>query len=182
MKEIAPFSTLQHLVAELNRNKQVIDIRQLEEICINHALTGHLAVFAKPYLARILSGHKTVESRFSKTRQPPFARVQEGNVLFLKEVAGPVVAVALIASVDCFGPLREGEAESLMTIHQDSLQLDNDFKQRKQGSLYATLMRFHTTTAIKPLTIRKLDRRSWVVLAHTAQAQHESLWSLSPGE
>lgn len=166
MKESAPFLALQYLVAELNRNEEAVDIQQLEAICTNHTLIGHLAVFAKPYLAKILNGYKTVESRFSKTRQPPFGRVQEGNILFLKEAAGPVVAVALIASVECLGPLGEGEAESLMTIYQDGLQLDNDFMQRKRGSLYATLIRFHTTAAIKPLTIRKLDRRSWVVLAH----------------
>src|ERR1700680_4829312 len=48
----------------------------------------HLAVLTEPYLQFILSGHKTVESRFSMKAIAPFRRVVPGDAILLKRVAG----------------------------------------------------------------------------------------------
>ena len=78
--------------------------------------------------------------RFSRARVPPFNKVRAGDVVFLKEVAGPVHAIALASCVQFFGPLGPGEAERIMEQYRQGLQLESDFKIAKQDCLFATLI------------------------------------------
>lgn len=48
----------------------------------------HLAVMAEPYLTRILQGEKTLESRLSRNRIPPYGRLDVGDVVLMKKPAG----------------------------------------------------------------------------------------------
>jgi len=136
----------------------------LARTCARWHVSGHLAVLTKPYLEKIMAGQKTIESRFSKFRTPPFCRVQTGDIVFLKEVAGPVQAIALTSHVQFFGPLKAGEAERIMEDYQEELQLDSAFKERKHDSVYVTLIFFGLVLPVKALKVIKLDRRPWVVL------------------
>src|SRR5688572_1110592 len=56
----------------------------------------HLAVVREPYLSLIITGKKTIESRFSRHDRPPYGCVMRGDVLLLKEPAGPIVAIAQV--------------------------------------------------------------------------------------
>lgn len=141
-----------------------IDLSFLNLVCVQHHIVGHLAVFRQPYLDKILSGEKTIESRFSRSRSVPFEKIQTGNIILLKETAGPICAIAVAASIRSFGPLGSGEAEHIMEVYQAALQLDHDFRTAKQNSLYATLITLKDVFPIKPIQIRKADRRPWVVL------------------
>src|SRR5437867_4139305 len=57
------------------------------------AFSLHLAVLLEPYLGYVLEGRKTVESRFSAVRCPPYRRVQSGDVVLLKSSGGPVEGI-----------------------------------------------------------------------------------------
>ena len=59
----------------------------------------HLAVFVEPFLQFVLDGRKTVESRFSIHRRPPFGCVRSGDLVLIKESGGPVVAMAEVSNV-----------------------------------------------------------------------------------
>src|SRR5262245_46087509 len=61
-----------------------------------HPFSLHLAVFVQPYLGYLLGGRKTVESRFSAVRCPPYRRVQPGDAVLLKASGGPVVGLCQI--------------------------------------------------------------------------------------
>ena len=56
---------------------------------------SHLVILKKPYLEAILSGRKTIESRFTKTKRPPFGQIEAGDRLFLKLSSGPVCGTAV---------------------------------------------------------------------------------------
>ena len=157
-------SSLADIQRELERSEQPTEIRMLARACTRQHVSGHLAVLTKPYLEKIMAGKKTIESRFSKFRTPPFCKVQSGDIVFLKEVAGPIHAVALTSHVQYFGPLKAGEAERIMEEYQEGLQLDSEFKERKHDSIYATLISLGLILPIKPLNVIKMDRRPWVVL------------------
>ena len=58
----------------------------------------HLAVLVEPYLQFILDGTKSVESRFSVRRYPPFNRVERGDVILLKRSSGPIVGICEVSS------------------------------------------------------------------------------------
>ena len=49
----------------------------------------HVAILKPNYIRDILAGDKTIESRFTKTNQPPHGRVAVGERLFLKASGGP---------------------------------------------------------------------------------------------
>lgn len=157
--------------AELEQHEYSLDLDALAYICTQQHVRGHLAILTRPYLEKIVKKQKTIESRFSKVRTPPFSKIQVGDVVFLKEVAGPIHAIAFTSQVHSFGPMNEGEAEQVMREYQEGLLLENDFKSRKQNSLYATLISLETVLPIKPLHLEKRDRRSWVVLTRKNEVE-----------
>lgn len=48
----------------------------------------HLAIFTQPYLDLILSGEKTIESRFGVRRSIPYNKVKERDKIIMKESSG----------------------------------------------------------------------------------------------
>lgn len=53
-------------------------------------MTKHLAILKQPYLDYILSGQKTIESRFSRLKSAPFGVIKAGDIVLLKESGGKV--------------------------------------------------------------------------------------------
>lgn len=158
-------SLLLVLEKELEQHEQAIDLDTLAGVCAQHGVCGHLAVCTKLYLDKIVAGQKTIESRFSRVRTPPFKMIAAGEVVFLREMAGSVHAIALVATVQCFGPLGPDEAWHIMEQYSQGLQLADDFKVARRNSQYATLISFAAVLPIKPCATIKRDRRPWVVLA-----------------
>ena len=119
----------------------------------------------EPYLTRVLSGEKTVESRFLRVRAAPFDRVATGDLLLLKQVGGPIVAEATVAAVRQFIDLTPAHVLELTDAFRDELRLDADFASRAQAARYAVLV---WLADVRPLTLprpyAKRDRRGWVVL------------------
>lgn len=123
----------------------------------------HLGVFCEPYLTYILEGRKTVESRFGATRQPPFQRVDCGDILLLKRSSGPIVAVAHISDV-WYYELERREFQAILERFGPAMCLEEDFIRSKSSSAFATLIRLDRVHGVEDLKVRKSDRRGWVVL------------------
>ena len=124
----------------------------------------HLAVFVEPYLQYVLDGQKTVESRFSINRLPPYRRVSVGDVLLLKKAGGPVVGISQVSQVwfyqltpDSFCELRSEFAAALCAQNPE-------FWVERSNASFATIMRLENVRAIKPIHVEKRDRRGWVVV------------------
>jgi len=124
----------------------------------------HLAVFVEPYLSFVLSGTKTVESRFSVNKLAPFELVHEGDVVLLKKTGGPIVGLCRVSHVWNF-KLEPKTWSEIRNDFADALcaQDPSFWDQRKEAS-YATLMRVDNVLTIPPIKIDKRDRRGWVVL------------------
>ncbi len=61
----------------------------------------HVAIMNPPYLIdRILSGEKTVETRWYKTRRCPWGRIGKGDIIWFKESGGCVRAKAFVSKVE----------------------------------------------------------------------------------
>ena len=137
--------------------------------------TLHLSVFNPPYLDYILEGRKTVESRFSVVRCAPYGRVDEGDLLLLKQSSGPIVGVCMVDRVwsyelepSTFDEIRDTFAEMLCAE-------DPKFWDMRQRAQYATLMRISHATAINPVHCEKRDRRGWVILSSDLQQRELAL-------
>lgn len=155
---------LSQIENELKNQGESLTIENLIQICKQFSINGHLAILTQPYLNRIMTREKTIESRFSKVRVPPFKAIHSGDVLFLKESSGPIRAIALVSKAEFFGPLLPGEADSIMQRYSSGLALEDTFRQVKQESKYVTLVHLGDVLFIKPIAIAKTDRRPWIIL------------------
>ena len=133
------------------------------EAAANGRVGLHLGVFCEPYLTYILEGRKTVESRFGATRQPPFRRVDGGDILLLKRSSGPIVAIAHVSDV-WYYELERREFQALLKRFGPAMCLEEEFIRSKSSSAFATLIRLDHVQGFEDLKVRKSDRRGWVVL------------------
>lgn len=69
---------------------------------------NHLVILHTPYLAMILAGVKTVESRLSLRRHPAAAHLARGDRLYLKQAGGDVRAVATAGTITEFQHIPAG--------------------------------------------------------------------------
>jgi len=151
--------------------KGSVTINALSIFCLRFDLHCHLAIVSEPYLTRILTGEKSIESRFSKVTSLPYGGVLPNDVLLLKETSGPLRAIAVVSFVSTHGPLSPGQAHELMQRHQERLCLDSEFVAAKRNSRYATLMHLDGVFPVPAVRISKRDRRPWVVLNALAQRE-----------
>jgi len=124
----------------------------------------HLVILKKPYLDLILAGQKTVESRFTRTKRPPFGKVASGDTLFLKESSGPVRAVATAAAVKNFAELTPEQITAIKQQYNRLIKGAEQYWQDKADCRFGLLVWLEDVQPIEPLRISKKDWRAWVVL------------------
>lgn len=126
----------------------------------------HLGIFVEPYLQLIIDEKKTIESRFSVNKCPPFGRVSKGDILLLKRSSGPIVAICQINHVWSYH-LDKSLWDEIKGVHAKALCIDDpEFWKQKINSNYATLMRIKNVYQFNPINFDKSDRRGWVVLSN----------------
>jgi hypothetical protein len=123
----------------------------------------HLAIFAEPFLSMVLSGEKTVESRFSRNRCAPYGEVGEGDVILITEVSGPIRGIALARRTWCYDLAIE-PIDRIRTRFGANIQADDEFWASRADALYATLIELEAAASIAPVKCDKRDRRGWVSL------------------
>lgn len=123
----------------------------------------HVAIFSEPYLSYVLDGHKTIESRFSKNRCAPFGGISSGDIILIKEVAGPICGLALAKQV-WFYNLQLDSLDAIRDKFADRICGDAAFWEARRESTYVTLIALDEIAAIEPVKYNKQDRRGWVPL------------------
>jgi len=103
-------------------------------------LSNHIAILLKPYIRLILDGHKTIESRLTKTPMPPFRAVESGDRIYLKASAGPFMATAVADEVTFHEGLTPSKVSALKRRLNKRICGDEQFWQWKRDAKYATFM------------------------------------------
>ena len=118
----------------------------------------HLAVFKEDAAEKILSGEKTIESRFSKGKIPPFGVISSGDLVYIKVYRGEIIGQFRVQKVIFFDNLDLNDLRNLSGL--------SDFWEDKKASRYGTLIfigncvRFITS----PIKLKKKDlKKSWVI-------------------
>lgn len=126
----------------------------------------HLAIFIQPFLSLVLSGRKTIESRFSTRRVSPFNAVGSGDVILLKESGGPIVGLTQ-AKRTWFYQNPQMNLELIRSKYSVRLCAEEDaFWNSRKHAAYATLIELWQPHPIDPIFCDKRDRRGWVTLTH----------------
>jgi hypothetical protein len=124
----------------------------------------HLAVVYRTYVDDVLAGRKTIECRFGRMGYLPDGAIQAGDLIWLKEVSGPIRAVAGARSIRRFSPLTRGRIEAIRREWNDQIRAPRAFWQAARRATVATLIWLDPVCALEPFRIAKRDRRAWVLL------------------
>jgi ASC-1-like (ASCH) protein len=138
----------------------------------------HVAVMVQPYIDYILDGTKTIESRFTKTRQPPYGMVQPSDIILFKESSGPIRGCALVRTTNYF-VLDNTPIDDLMTEYGTQIAALPAFWRQKADARYATLLGLARVRSCDPFDIPKRDPRSWLVIDCEATEGDESRKALT---
>lgn len=126
----------------------------------------HLAIFRGNGGELILSGEKTIESRFSRMKLPPFEQISSGDLVYIKPSGKEIIGQFRVKKVIFYDGLEAGDVREIGKIYGKKIAMDNEYWLKKEGSKYGTLIfigessRFITS----PVKIPKKDLRGWVVL------------------
>lgn len=125
----------------------------------------HVAILKPGYIQAILRGRKTIESRLTKTAQPPHGKVSTGERLFLKASGGPFMATAIAGEVLTFDNLNPGAIDKLRHRYGQQIGGDEAYWQIKRDSRFATLVELNE---VEPIDIGPAYRvaymKAWYVL------------------
>ena len=125
----------------------------------------HLAVMIEPYCQLILSGQKTIESRFSHRQIAPYNQIQVGDVILIKPATTNSITGLCRARQIRFYNLDSDQLEQIRTNYATELGISQpEFWQQKRTCRYATLIWVVDVCPIQPIVVYKKDRRGWVVL------------------
>lgn len=114
----------------------------------------HLAIFKGNGAEKILSGQKTIESRFSRRRIPPFGVVATGDLVYIKRSGRDIIGQFKVKRVIFFDGVDAEEVKK------------NYGQEAKENARYATLIFIGNSSRFitSPLKLKKKDLRGWVVL------------------
>ena len=126
----------------------------------------HLAIFKGEAGENILSGKKTIESRFSRKKTVPFGQVSSGDLVYIKPSGKDIIGQFRVKKVIFFDGFEERDVKEIKLKYEREIVADENYWKSKESSKYLTLIfigdsnRFITS----PIKIPKKDLRGWVVL------------------
>ena len=103
-------------------------------------MADHVAILMKRYLDRVLAGHKTVESRLTKTARAPFGMIEPGDRIYFKCSGGPYMAAARAGRVEFYEGLTPAKIGALRRKYERTVGDDDAYWQWKRDSRYATFI------------------------------------------
>ena len=76
----------------------------------------HLAIMRKSWglLSKILSGEKTIESRWYKNKYAPWGKIQKGDTVYFKNTGEPVSVRAEVFDVLQFSNLTSNKVNEIL--------------------------------------------------------------------
>lgn len=125
----------------------------------------HLAVMRQPHLDRLLTREKRVECRLSRRKTAPFGLVRAGDLLWFKEVSGPVVARAFVRRVWCIELANRAHKREVVERFGEGVGSRAWLARAIRSARYASFAEVGRVERIDWLWLDKRDRRGWVALA-----------------
>lgn len=115
----------------------------------------HLAILKKGWLEKILSGEKTIESRWYKSKKTPYKNISTGDTIFLKAIGKPVIAKASVKRVLFFDNLDIGKIIKILQRFGTEIGATVSYADELIGKRYCTLIFLEKIKRIEPFEIDK---------------------------
>lgn len=121
----------------------------------------HIAIMKKAWglTEKILTGEKTVESRWYKAKHSPWGRIASGDTIYFKDSGDLVSVKARVAKVLQFDGLNPRKIEEILTEYgPKDLGTEGimpEIRKYVSGKKYCILVFFEGAEKIKPFKIDK---------------------------
>ena len=129
-------------------------------------MTKHIAVFSRKAVEHILSGEKTIEVRFSKTKIAPFGVISAGDLVYVKPIGSEPIGQFRVKKVIFYDFMENMDLLQIKETFGDKFAESEQFWKSRKGSKYATLIFIDSLIPFltSPIKVKKKDQRSWVIL------------------
>jgi len=115
-----------------------------------------------PFLNMILTGLKTVESRFHRQRRAPLHVAEPGHVIVFRQSGKPATAAAVIGDA-VYLDLHQVPIRSVRERWAHRIGCDDDeFWADRADCRWASLLSLDAVYALPAQPLTKQDRRAWV--------------------
>lgn len=119
----------------------------------------HLAIMRKSWglLPKILSGEKTIESRWYKNKVSPWDRIKKGETVYFKDSGSPVTVSAEVSGVLQISDLNPLKAKEILVEYASRAGIDDMgkyyeiFKDKK----YCLLIFLKNPKRVRPFNVSK---------------------------
>lgn len=121
----------------------------------------HLAIMRKSWglLSKILTGKKTIESRWYKNRYTPWDKIKKGDVVYFKNSGEPVTIKTEVAKVLQYSDLTPQKVRNILNKYGtgDGLGIDeiDKYHQTFKDKKYCLLVFLKNPQKIRPFDINK---------------------------
>ena len=140
----------------------------------------HLAIMKKEWglIPKILSGEKTVETRWYRARYAPWDRIRKGENVYFKDVGGLVTAVAEVAGVEQYevvdDRMRRDILNRYVTRDLGTSLISPALESYTQGKRYAIVIFLIKPSSVTPFDIDKKGfgaMAAWLVISDISVIQ-----------
>ena len=117
----------------------------------------HVAILSKKFnfLSKILSGQKSIESRWTINRKPPYKTISPGDTVYFKNSGEAVTLRAAVSHVLFFQRLDLHEIRRILTEYGPNMGVTIDYARKVQKARYCTLIFLKNPHLVPPFTINK---------------------------
>ena len=117
----------------------------------------HLAILSKKkkLLEKIISGSKTIESRWYKSKKAPFNTLSEGDLIYFKESGDKVIAKAVADKIIIFNELTPEKIKDIILEYGDRIGIDLSYAKEINDKKMCMLVFLKNVEKIEPFEINK---------------------------
>ena len=117
----------------------------------------HLAILAKKrkLLSKIISGDKTIESRWYKFKKTPYQNISVNDIVYFKESGDPVSAKAKVSKVLFFDKLDEDKIKEILKEYGERICVPMSYSEELIGKNFCTLVFIDEVQSVEPFNINK---------------------------
>jgi len=127
----------------------------------------HVAILKPQWLSKILSGEKTIESRWYKSKKAPYKGINSGDIVYFKETGKPVTAKAVVKDALFFDSLNEAKVKGILQKYSSSIGIIPSSFPLFFDKKYCTLVFLKNVESIAPFDINKKgfgNMAAWLTL------------------
>ena len=125
----------------------------------------HIVILKQKYFDMILSGEKTIESRFSLNKSAPYGKVSIGDELLLKVTGGCVTATAKVKAVEYYEDLYPERINKIRVKYGKQIGSTkmSDWMDTMTKN-FCTLIWIEDVKEIEPINVKRSCGAGWIII------------------